>query len=237
MAMKLPLRIRARLHAGFERTRIIVRTVRRHGERRRVRHRVTVLRPSAGVRFGRRAPIAGRLVNSDGDGIVDAQLQVVSRADGQAEQLVATLETDTNGRFHYATTGSSSRIIELVYAGSPHVLPAQRHLRMRVPAATSARVRPQQVLNGQAVTFVGRVRGRPVPASGKLVELQVRVSGRWQTFRTTRSDAAGRWTSRYRFRRTRGVVWYRFRVQLPREAGYPFEIGTSRALMVRVRGE
>ena len=42
--------------------------------------------------------------------------------------------------------------------------------------------------------------------------------------------------SRYRFRRTRGVQHYRFRLRLPREAGYPFEPGTSRSLTVRVRG-
>ena len=107
---------------------------------------------------------------------------------------------------------------------------------MRVPAVTIARVTPRRVVNGQSVTFRGRVRGLPVPAGSKLVEVQVRLSGHWQTFRTTRTDAAGRWTSRYRFRRTVGVLYYRFRVRLPREAGYPFETGFSGPLVVRVRG-
>ena len=80
------------------------------------------------------------------------------------------------------------------------------------------------MLNGQAVTFTGRLRTLPAPASGKLVELQVRLSGRWQTFRTVRTDAAGRWAVPYRFKRTRGVQHYRFRAQLPHEASYPFRL-------------
>ena len=105
------------------------------------------------------------------------------------------------------------------------------------PASTSLRVTRKRVLNGQAVTFRGRLRTLPAPAGGKLVELQVRLSGRWQTFRTVRTDAAGRWAIPYRFRRTRGVQHYRFRARLPHEASYPFVAGGSRSLTVRVRGQ
>ena len=75
-----------------------------------------------------------------------------------------------------------------------------------------------------------------MPAGGKLVELQARLSDRWQTFRTARTDGAGRWAIRYRFKRTRGVQHFRFRARLPREASYPFAAGGSRPLTVRVRG-
>ena len=57
--------------------------------------------------------------------------------------------------------------------------------------SSSLRVSRRRVLNGQAVTFRGRLRTMPVPPGGKLVELQVRLSGRWQTFRTTRTDQDG----------------------------------------------
>jgi hypothetical protein len=132
--------------------------------------------------------------------------------------------------------GSSNRTLRFVYAGSALVLPAQAAIKMRVPALTSLRVSRRRVLNGQAVTFTGRLRTLPAPASGKLVELQVRLSGRWQTFRTVRTDAAGRWAVPYRFKRTRGVQHYRFRARLPHEASYPFTAGGSRSLTVRVRG-
>ncbi len=132
--------------------------------------------------------------------------------------------------------GTSTRRLRLAYAGSSLALPSERAFEMRVPAATSVRVSRRRVRNGQTVTFSGRVRGLPVPAEGKLVEVQVRFTDRWQTFRTTRSDASGQWSSRYRFQRTRGVQRYRFRIRLPKEGGYPFETSVSRKLEVVVRG-
>ena len=123
-----------------------------------------------------------------------------------------------------------------MYAGSPLILPAARALTMSVPALTTMRVDRKRVLNGQAVTFRGRLQTQPAPPKGKLLELQVRLSDRWQTFRTSRTDAAGRWAIRYRFKRTRGVQHFRFRARLPAEASYPFAGGGSRPLTVRVRG-
>ena len=75
-----------------------------------------------------------------------------------------------------------------------------------------------------------------MPAGGKLVELQVRLSDRWQTFRTTRTDGTGRWEIGYQFKRTRGVQHFRFRARLSAETGYPFVAGRSHPLEVRVRG-
>jgi hypothetical protein len=115
-------------------------------------------------------------------------------------------------------------------------LPTDRAFEMRVSAATTVRVSRRRLRNGQTVTFSGRVRGLPVPSAGKLVEVQVRFSNGWQTFRTTRSDQAGGWSSRYRFQRTRGLQRYRFRIRLPQEGGYPFETGVSRTLVVEVKG-
>jgi hypothetical protein len=116
------------------------------------------------------------------------------------------------------------------------ILPAQSEVRLQVPAESSLHVSRRHVLNGRAVTFSGQARTLPVPAGGKLAELQVLLSGRWQTFRTARTDQAGRWALPYRFARTRGVQRYRFRAVLPHEAGYPFTDGASSPVLVRVRG-
>jgi 5-hydroxyisourate hydrolase-like protein (transthyretin family) len=226
MVITLPLRTPVTLRAGFE------RTIRRQGKRRRE----IVLRRAARVGFLERARIAGRLATGDGRAITGALVQVLSRAGAEPEQLVETLTTDADGRFRSVATGTSSRALRLVYGGSSLTLPSQAALKMRVPAATSVRVSRRRLRNGQRVTFNGRVRGLPVPAAGKLVEVQVRFSDRWQTFRTTRSDATGRWSSRYRFQRTRGVQLYHFRIRLPEEGGYPFETSVSRTLVVQVTG-
>jgi hypothetical protein len=237
MTLTLPARIVSTMQAGFERMRTIRRTIRRHGKRRQVRRPVSVLTPTARVPTGERAQVEGRLTNRDGQGIAGAEVRVLSSSPISPEQLVAVLETDGDGRYRYTATGSTDRTLRFAYAGSPLVLPAQSEITMSVPALTSLRVSRRRVLNGRAATFTGLVRTLPAPAGGKLVELQVRLSGRWQTFRTTRTDAAGRWAIRYRFKRTRGVQRFRFRARLPREANYPFATGDSSSLAVRVKGK
>ena len=75
----------------------------------------------------------------------------------------------------------------------------------------------------------------PVPARGKLLELQARTKGhRWVTFRTIRTKRSGAFASRYRFRRG-GPVTYLLRARARAGSDYPFETGSSRALTVRVR--
>jgi 5-hydroxyisourate hydrolase-like protein (transthyretin family) len=236
MTVTLPLRIASAMQAGVAGERVVRRTVRRHGKRRTVRKRVRVLRSTSVVRFGRRTQISGRLANRDGQGIAGADVQVLGRSDVTPEQLVAVLHTDDTGSYSYTATGSTTRTLRFVYAGSPVVLPAQSEVHLVVPAVSSLGVSRRHVLNGQTVTFRGRVLTVPVPAAGKLIQLEVRLSGRWQTFRTARTDAAGRWAVPYRFARTRGVQRYRFRVELPAEAGYPFAAGSSKSVRVRVRG-
>src|SRR3954454_22275734 len=236
MVLSLPLRIVSTMQAGVQHDRIVRRTIRRRGRRRQVRPRVTELRSATRVQFGQRVKIIGRLANRDGQGIAGAEIQVLSRSPVSAEQLVAVLRTDGAGGYSYTATGSMDRTLCFAYGGSPLMLPAQSEVSLAVAAASSIRVSRRRVLNGQAVTFAGRLRTLPVLPSGKLVEMQVRVSGRWQTFRTARTDPAGRWAIRYRFKRTRGVQRYRFRLALPPEAGYPFGAGASRSLTVRVRG-
>jgi hypothetical protein len=184
------------------------------------------------VGFEQRASVTGRLATVDGQSIAGGVVQLFA-----AEQVIDSVTTDATGRFRTVVIGTRSQDLRLTYTGSLQALPTQTTLKLRVPAATSAKVSRTRVRNGRAVTFRGRVLGLPVPAAGKLVEVQVRFTDRWQTFRTTRSDALGRWSSRYRFQRTRGVQRYRFRIRLPKEAGYPFETSVSRTLMVQVSGK
>ena len=236
MTLNLPLRIVSSLQSAFERERTVREKVRRHGRTRVVRRRTIVQTATARVLFGEPAQVAGRLVNPDGQGIAGAEVQVLASTPPGPEQLVAVLQTDAEGRYHYTAAGTTSRTLRFAYAGSPVVLPAQSALGMTVPGATALRVNRRRLRNGQTVTFSGPVRTLPSPPGGKLVEMQVQLPGRWETFRTIRSDEAGRWAVRYRFRRTRGVEYYRFRARLPAEGSYPFTAGVSRVLTVRVSG-
>ncbi len=233
MTIRLPLRITSKMRAGVALRKTVRRKVGRRGRRRPGTKRITVLDDRRRVAFGRRVTIAGRLANGDGQGIADAQVQVFSRTPVAAEKLVAVIATDADGRYRYRARADSTRTLRFAYAGTELILPAQREVALLVPATTTLRPSRRRLNNGQAVTFAGRL---GAPAAGKLVELQVLLSGRFQTFRTARTGPEGRWSVGYRFRRTCGTTRFAFRARLPQEAGYPFETGRSHTAPVTVKG-
>jgi hypothetical protein len=236
MALNLPLRTVTAVQAGLETTRTVVQVERKHGKRVHVRHKITSVVPAARVMPSAGVRVTGRLLNAAGQGIAGQNLSVSASSSTVAEHQVGTVQTNGDGSFSYATTGSSSQTLRLTFAGSALMLPAQATVAMTVPAASSLAVNRHRLRNGQTVTFTGALRTLPAPAGGKLLELQVRLPTRWETFRTIRTDAAGHWTARYHFTRTYGVQRYRFRARLPEEAGYPFALGGSPPLTVVVRG-
>lgn len=234
----LPVRVPTKLRAGFPKKQSRRKLNRRGGKRRVVRRRVRVLAPRGRVRLRRTASIRGRLVNNDGQPIAGAVVAVLSRPALPAGEFTAAslLQTDASGRFAYRVRGIRSRVLRFEYAGSALIHSSRTEVAVRVPAVSSIRADRRLLLNGQRVTFSGRVRTRPVPRAGKLLEIQAYFRGRWRTISTTRTSKKGRWRFRYRFGATRGVVRYRFRARLPREGGYPFGTGRSRVLGVTVRG-
>jgi hypothetical protein len=193
MRLRLPLRSTTAMKAGA----IDRRVVNRKGKKGKV-HR-TVLEPRVKVSFGRRVRLGGRLVNSAGHPLSGAKVVVYSQllegkepVDG-TEELDDTVTTDADGRFAYSVEARSSHQFRFVYGGTATILPVEDQAIVRVKATSTFSVSADHVLNGDSVTFSGRVRGRPLPAKGKLIELQVEAStDEWQTFRTIRSD----WSTR-----------------------------------------
>lgn len=236
MVVNLPLRVTTRMEAGKANTKRVRRTVKRGGKRRKVWRRVQVLKPKVTVGFNRRVRLAGRLANRDGHPLAAAPVHVYSRTPVSEPQLVGTVETDRRGRFTYRARATSTRLLQFVYAGSATILPADAAVEIRARGRSTLRASAKRTINGRSVTFAGRVQGGPLPAEGKLVEMQVRLTGGWETFRTPRADPGGRWRLRYRFARTCGSQRFQFRARLPKEAGYPYETGASRTIAVRVRG-
>ena len=114
--------------------------------------------------------------------------------------------------------------------------PAAAQVTVLVRARTAIAVSRRLLRNGDTVRFSGRLLGGPVPDGGKLIDLQAHYRRQWRTFATPRTDAGGRWQQDYRFEATRGLVRYRFRARIRREAAYPYELGYSRVLSVTVRG-
>jgi hypothetical protein len=229
MRLRLPLRIATSMRAGIVEKRAVVRK----GKKGNLR---TVLEPRATVAFGSSVRLAGRLVNRAGHAIGDAKILVYSRLPEGAEQLAGTVTTDAHGGFAYGVEARASHTFRFVYPGTATILPVEDSATLLVKASSTISVKPARVLNGDSVEFSGRVKGRPLPEAGKLVELQWRTTDDWQTFRTTRTQPDGDWRISYTFERTCGVQRFRFRLRLPAEATYPLEQGHSEALAVRVRG-
>ena len=234
--IRLPARAASTLTAGIVGRRTVRRHVRRNGGRRLVRRQFKALLPQARVRYRRRAIIAGRLVGPGGRARQNAIVQVLSRGPGGPEHELARLKTDAHGRFRQGVVADHSQRVRIVFGGSAAALPAQRELSLLVPASGALKASRRRVRNGQSVVFSGRVRTVPLPAAGKLIELQAHFRGRWRTFQTLRTNSVGRWSFRYRFGASQGRVRYRFRALLPSEAGYPYEIGVSRRVAVTVVG-
>jgi len=229
MELSLPLRLTSRI--TLSRAHCKRRHVRRsHRCRRRSRAPLRTLR-------GNRRLARGRLETGTGVPLAHASVEVLEQARGGGGfRRVATVASDRDGRFSHRVARGGSRMLRFRWQGTALIKPALAELRVRVPARTSIVPSRRSLRNRQSVVFDGRLVGRPVPSGGKLIDLQAFYRGRWRTFATPRTDAAGRWSFRYRFEATRGLVRYRFRARIRREAAYPYELGYSRVVAVTVRG-
>ena len=236
MVITLPLRVVSVLRVGVRAERIVRRSIKRGGKRRTVRKRIVDLKPRAEVRYGERVTVAGRLENGDGQPVPGVEIQVFSGSATDRGQLIGAVTTDAAGRFTYDALADATRTLRFAYSGTPVMLPVESQVNLLTSAASTIRATPRRLTNGQSVRFSGKLRALPAPAAGKLIELQVVLSGRWQTFRTTRTQANGSWAIRYHFRRTCGLLRYRFRGRLPAESGYAFQTGYTKAVRVMVRG-
>ncbi|HET7668196.1 MAG TPA: hypothetical protein VFK56_19450 [Mycobacterium sp.] len=236
MIVTLPLRAETVIDAGATTTKRVRRTIGRRGHRRKVWRKVPIVQPDALAAFGEEVPITGTLTTRDGRPLASVPIAVLAHDASGVEQQVTTVTTDAQGRFAHTAQATSTQTLRFVHPGSATLLPAQDTVELRTKGSSSLAVNKRRTVNGKSVVFRGQVQGLPLPAAGKLVELQVLLSKGWQTFRTPRTDPAGKWQQPYRFQNTCGIERFRFRARVPEEAGYPFETGASRTVKVRVRG-
>jgi hypothetical protein len=213
----LPVRAKTHLTAGHQRGR--------------------KLRTRVAVRYRGRVSLSGRLLDTHRKPMGNVTLSVLARTSlkGSPWRPIATVKTTRTGRFHYRTKPSVSRTVRVRYEGTATVRASTRNVRVRVAAGSSVRVDRHQLRNGQTLHFSGRVHGPHLPKA-KVVQIQARVNGRWQSFASTHADAMGRWKRGYRFIGTHSSSSYTFRILVPSEAGFPFASGHTRPVRVRVHG-
>jgi len=221
----LPIRIRTHLRAGIAQ--------RRGGHRRSIRTRARIH-----VRYGHAVRLSGRLLSTDGNPVQGADVLVYSQArrTDAPVRVVASVRTSRLGGFSYRAPKGVSRTIRFRFNGTSTIRPSLHDVALLVTARSTIHTDRKRFVNGESVHFRGRLRGTSVPATGKLLELQVKLRGHWHTFATTHAGRNRRWRYEYRFDGTRGNQRYEFRARIPREANYPYEPGASPAARVFVRG-
>ena len=191
-------------------------------------------------RFGLRHAVRGRLTDEHGKGIGGARVELAATLLARGARATATGSARTRADGSYALTlprSVSSRRLDVRYRSHVNDLTpaASASLQLRVTAGVRLAIAPRVAHRGTTIRLRGRLLAGPVPARGKLLELQARTKGhRWVTFRTIRTKRSGAFASRYRFRRG-GPVTYLLRARARAGSDYPFETGSSRALTVRVR--
>lgn len=228
----LPVRIKTRLSVGK------VKRIRARGARgKRHTRRVLIVKPLA--RFGRTIRLNGRLTTPGGNPLVDREIEVSEQMalPGAMPRRIASVRTSRTGRFTFKALRGPSRILRFRYRGTGTIRARTSAVDLRIQASSTMRPSQRRVRNGEYVTFRGRVRGRPLPLAGKLVELQVFTRGQWRTFAQPRASArTGRWVYAYRFEAVRGHVRFRFRARIRKETGFPYDLGYSRQKSVTVVG-
>jgi hypothetical protein len=223
--LKLPVRRPAKLMVGRPTKRCAGRNCRSR------------LAGAARLDFGRTAVLSGRFEVQGRPSSAPVEVWRRVELSGAPWVRVATAHPSRAGRFRFRVPRGPSRQFRFRYPGSPTVRGTTAFVEARVRAATTIKVSRRHVVNGEYVMFRGRLRGRPIPSGGKLVELQVFTRRRWRTFAQPRASAAtGRWAFDYRFETIVGTARFRLRARIRREAAYPYHVGTSREIAVKVRG-
>jgi len=159
--------------------------------------------------------------------------ETVNDGSSTKRELTQIGKTKDDGTFAIQVPAGPSRKLDLVYRFNNRVI-SKPNLLINAVVVPTLRVRPKKVTNRQRVFFTGAL---PGPNSdGRRVALQAQAGKKWRTFKTVKSDDKGRFKGLYRFTRTQGRVIYKFRAQVKRQAGYPYERGVSAKRKVVVSG-
>lgn len=195
------------------------------------------------VPFRTAVTLSGRLVDGDGAGLAAKTLRVTVHPSRGAlgSPLVEPLQTGPHGGFQLRLPVGTSRRIAVAFPGDSRLDAAERSpLTLRVRSGVELRVAPSRLHTGEAAHFNGSVRslGAPLPRRGKLVSIQYYESAarRWRPVLVTRTDHAGRFRASYRFRYISGSARIKIRATVLPEERWPYALGVSRSLVLRVTG-
>jgi hypothetical protein len=198
------------------------------------------LAPRARVAFGQPVRLHGLLMSSAGLPLAGQPVAILTAPDNGSNAFTraAAVTTAQDGTWTAKLPSGASRIIEAAYAGSPTILPANGYATVITPAKIEiARVTPDRTPWGSTVRITGRVMGGYVPASSKLLRLDLGIVGipglsKIQGIPNISPD--GTFTTTYTFARYQGVVRFWLQVSSLPEADFPFAPAHSKRWIVTV---
>jgi hypothetical protein len=201
------------------------------------KHAVKVRHASAAVPYKHVVAVTGRLTTVDGFRLGGQALTVTSteRVSGAKPQFFRTVTTSPTGRFGFSVPAGPSRRIDVTYAGGIDLLHRTRSVTLKVPASSTIHASRTTVFGAATVHFSGHLGlfGARLPKGGKIVVLEAAQHGRWSTVgSTTAHGHKGAWHADAHFRGNPGR--FPVRLRIPREAVFPYDLGHSRAITVRV---
>lgn len=188
------------------------------------------------VPFNSSAKVVGELSNNAGDTIAGATICVQMQTQGSrgGPRPVGTATTDARGHFVFKVPPGPNRKVLVGYRVNRFQV--ARSIRYYAHAKPKLKLSAGKVENGAEIKIRGTLPGRR--AGGRVVVLQASAlhSSRWYTFRRATTNASGVFRARYRFDATTATTVYRIRAVVPRQRGYPWEVGHSEPALVEVRG-
>jgi hypothetical protein len=192
------------------------------------------------VSYRKRATVTGRLTNTHGTPISGAELKILTRDRRSGARFVHrwTAKTNAEGIYRVKVRAAASRLVQVAWASHIHDPSPQEsaYVTLNARASASLRAAPQVIGVGRTLRLRGTVRG-VIPSRGVPLIFQGRSGGgRYTTFADGRANRKGRFSVRYRFRSggSRGRT-FTFRVKLRGDARFPYALGYSKRVRVRVR--
>jgi hypothetical protein len=192
------------------------------------------------VSYRSRVGISGRLLNSSGRPISGALLRVLARDRRQSARFVEryTTTTKSDGSYLVKVRAAASRLTQIAWRSHTKDPGFQEsaYVTLFARASSSLGARPRSVGVGGRLRLSGTVHGT-IPARGVPLIFQGRMgNGPYTTFADGRADRRGRFSVGYRFRSgaSRGRT-FSFRVELRGDARFPYALGYSKRVTVRVR--
>jgi hypothetical protein len=177
--------------------------------------------------------LTGRLRDAQGRPIGGATLSVLQQIVGSTTlEVIRHAKTGTNGDFKVGVPVGPSRLIDVAYRAfsADASYAAQAKIEESVGAGVQLNITPRRTNSTGMILLTGQVDG-PVPTQGVLVDLLVHYRGRWEPFRTPRTDAAGHFDVSYQFQGALGR--YPFRAEVPAsQADFSFAHGLSEVVDV-----